>query len=91
MLAKTFDRVRTPADLFESLLSRHHDVQHAKQPDGKRDWFERSTSGATFVRVPYRLPNAPEPRDNWSRPYRIQTAQSFLSDLKVGTSGEAQA
>jgi hypothetical protein len=83
-LSKSFDRSRTPADLFESVLSHHHEVQQAKQPEGKRDWFERTTDGATFVRVPYRLADPVQPRDWWSRPYRIDTARSFWKDLRIG-------
>jgi hypothetical protein len=89
-LSKAFDSVRSAEHLFESILNHHHDVQRAKQPDGKRDWFERSPNGETFVWVPYRLPRAPEPRDWWTRPYRVSTAQSFLSDLEASHGGSAQ-
>jgi len=82
-LAKSFDRVKTPADLFETVLSHHHEVQQAKKPEGKRDWFERTADGATFVRVPYRLMEPVKVRNWWSRPYRINTARSFWADLKV--------
>jgi hypothetical protein len=82
--AKAFDSVKTPGDLFEAILSHHHEIQQAKQPDGKRDWFERGPDGATFVRVPYRVTKAPEASDYWNRPYRVNTVRSFLSDLRVG-------
>ena len=83
-LASAFDGVRTAPQLFEALLHRHHEIQQGKQPDGKRDWFERGPDGATFVRVPYRTTSAPEPRKYWNRPYRIDAVRSFLDDLKVG-------
>ena len=83
-LAKAFDGPRTPEQWFESVLTRHHDVQQAKKPDGKRDWFERNPDGAAFVRVPYRVTDAPIETDAWNRPYRIQTVLSFLDDLRVG-------
>jgi hypothetical protein len=81
--AKAFDSVKTPEDLFEAILSHHHEIQQAKQPDGKRDWFERGPDGSTFVRIPYRVIDAPEASDHWNRPYRVNTVRSFLSDLKV--------
>jgi hypothetical protein len=81
---KAFDSIKTPGDLFEGILSRHHDIQQAKKPDGKRDWFERAPDGSTFVRVPYRVTKEPEASDHWNRPYRVNTVRSFLSDLTVG-------
>ena len=84
-LAKSFDRVKTPTDLFETVLSHHHEVQQAKKPEGKRDWFERAADGSTFVRVPYRLMEPVKMRNWWSRPYRINTARSFWADLKMGS------
>jgi hypothetical protein len=83
-LAKSFDKVRTPADLFEATLARHSVVQKEKAPDGKRDWFERAASGATFVRVPYRLPKQPVEAEGWGRPYRLTAVDSFLADLVPG-------
>ena len=71
-LAKAFDGVRTAEQLFESVLARHSEIQNAKKPDGKRDWFERGDRGATFVRVPYRLTEPPGTRERWNRPYRGQ-------------------
>ena len=87
VLAKAFDGVRTAADLFESVLSHHHEVQQAKMPEGKRDWFERSSDGSTFVRVPYRVTKPVEPRGWWSRPYRVDTVRSFWMDLHKGAYG----
>ena len=86
-LSRSFDRVKNPADLFNAVLAHHDDVQKAKKPDGKRDWFERASDGATFVRVPYRLTAPVKPRDWWNRPYRIDTARSFLADLQSGVHG----
>jgi hypothetical protein len=83
-LARGFDHTRKAEDLFEAILLRHHEVQQGKQPDGKRDWFERAPDGATFVRIPYRLTDAPGPRNYWNRPYRFNNIRSFLAELKVG-------
>ena len=82
-LAKSFDGVRNALALFEAILARHLDVQHAKPPEGKRSWFDRDASGATFVRVPYRLIDRPESEHVWNRPHRISAALSFLNDLRV--------
>lgn len=81
-LAKSFDHARTAGDLFEAVLARHHEVQQGKAPEGKRDWFERSPDGSTFVRVPYRTTEAPAPKNSWNRPYRFDTVRSFLTDLQ---------
>lgn len=83
-LAKVFDGAKDAGRLFECVLSRHAEIQKAKKPEGKREWFERAEGGATFVRVPYRVTDPPEPRDWWGRPYRIATTQSFLRDLAIG-------
>lgn len=81
VLAKPFDRVKRPEELFEAVLARHGDVQKAKKPDGKREWFEKADLGATFVRVPYRCVEPPAEREEWNRPYRINTVRSFTADL----------
>lgn len=81
-LAKAFQGVDSPQSLFEATLSRHAEVQKAKQPDGKREWFERAPNGGVMVRIPYRTNDAPAPRVWWSRPYRVTTARAFLSDLR---------
>ena len=86
-LSKSFDNVRRPDEWFEAILNRHHEVQQAKKPDGKRDWFERAPEGATFVRVPYRMAEPPVATDSWNRPYRFQTVLAFLGDLKVRVHG----
>jgi hypothetical protein len=83
-LAKAFGSIANGRELFDAVLEHHHEVQQAKKPDGKRDWFERASDGATIVRIPYRLHRPPKARDWWSRPYRIQTVRSFLEDLQVG-------
>jgi hypothetical protein len=82
-LARSFDRTKKPEDLFEAVLAHHSAVQKAKPPDGKRDWFERATGGATFVRVPYQLKDPVEHVEAWRRPYRITAARSFLADFSV--------
>ena len=83
-LAKAFDGVRDAQGLFEAILARHQDVQQAKPPEGKRSWFDRDATGATFVRVPYRVTERPQSEHVWNRPYRIAATLSFLDDLKVG-------
>jgi hypothetical protein len=83
-LARAFDHVRTPEDLFEATLIRHDEVQKDKAPDGKRSWFERAPDGATFVPVPYRMTSPPAVSGEWGRPYRVNTVRRFLDDLKVG-------
>ncbi len=82
-LARAFDTVRDPHELFEAILARHQDVQQEKPPEGKRSWFDRDDAGATFVRVPYRVTERPESDHPWNRPYRISAALSFLDDLKA--------
>jgi hypothetical protein len=81
-VSAAFDAVRTAEELFHASLARHAAVQSAKPPEGKRDWFEHTTSGAAAVRVPYQLREKPvEPTNWWNRPYRIDTARSFLADM----------
>jgi hypothetical protein len=83
-LAAAFGNTSGVADLFESVLRRHAAVQKAKPPDGKREWFERSSDNGAFVRVPYRLNTQPEVVESWNRPYRIGAALSFHADLRKG-------
>jgi len=80
-LARVFQRVANPLELFDAVLMRHNEVQKAKPPDGKRDWFERTPSGAAFVRTQYRLTEPVERTEHWNRPYRIDSARSFLADF----------
>jgi hypothetical protein len=84
-LTKPFMTVRDAATLFDAVLSHHAAIQRAKKPDGKREWFERSPAGATFVRVPYRVPDTPDDSGEWNRPYRFSTVQSFVGDLEAAT------
>jgi hypothetical protein len=49
-----FDGVSSGAELFDAMLRRHAEVQKAKPPDGKREWFEPTPDGRVFVRPPYR-------------------------------------
>lgn len=80
-LARYFDRVSTADSLFEAVLARHTEVQKAKPPEGKRDWFEREAGGATMVRPPYQLSQSVQLPTSWGRPYRLTTVQRFLADL----------
>ena len=84
-LAETFDGVTSPDSLYEAILRRHADVQKAKQPDGKREWFEHGTDGSVFVRVPYRVGKPPEPPAEWGRPYRVKTVKQFCDDFRGST------
>jgi hypothetical protein len=84
-LARSFERVDGAEDLYDALLSRHSDVQRAKPPEGKREWFERSADDSLFVRAPYRLDEPVAARDWWARPYRLYTVASFCHDLKGET------
>jgi hypothetical protein len=81
-LARCFGTVTDAEAFHEALLHRHGEVQKAKPPEGKRPWFEQADKGGVFVRVPYRLDERPEPRDWWSRPYRLGVVSSFCRDLK---------
>jgi hypothetical protein len=69
-------------ELFDAMLRRHAEVQKAKPPDGKREWFEPTPDGRVFVRPPYRLDDEPEPREWWPRPYRLDAVRSFCRDLE---------
>jgi hypothetical protein len=86
-LARYFDQVTSPEQLFEAVLARHSAVQQAKPPDGKRDWFERDLGGAAFVRVPYQLREPVAISPAWRRPYRLTTVRSFLHDFATAADG----
>lgn len=81
-LASRFGGVATAEQLFETLLARHAEVQKAKPPDGKREWFERAPNGSIFIRPPYRLASGREFEHRWNRPYRLTSVRSFCRDLK---------
>ena len=78
-LSEAFDSVNKAEALFEAVLHRHADVQKAKQPDGKREWFEHGVDGSVFVRVPYRVSKAPEPPVKWGRPIGSRRLSSFVT------------
>ena len=80
-LTRVFQRVESPVELFDAVFVRHNEVQKAKLPDGKRDWFERTPAGAVFVRTPYQIKKPVERTKHWNRPYRIESARSFLADF----------
>lgn len=80
-IVRYFDAVAAPADLYDAVLQRHGEVQRAKPPEGKREWFERGAGGSVFVRVPYRLADPPSPRERGGRPYRLDSVASFCADL----------
>lgn len=81
-IAASFQNVSTASGLFEALLKRHSDVQKAKPPQGKREWFERATDDRVMVRPQYRQDEPPSADPYWRRPYRLRTAvRSFCDDL----------
>jgi hypothetical protein len=86
-IVRTFGECESPADLYYAILNRHSEVQKAKPPEGKREWFERGGDGKVFVRIPYRLDEAPVRHDWWRRPYRIAAALSFIRDLRSAAHG----
>lgn len=85
VLARRFQDAGSPESLFEALLARHAEVQQAKPPEGKREWFERAPDGAIFVRPPYRLEASRELDDEWNRPYRLHAVRGFCRDLNAAT------
>ncbi len=80
-LVRYFADVDDGIQLGDAILSRHADVQRAKPPEGKREWFERAADGSVFVRPLYRLDEPPDERGGWSRPYRLRAVVSFCADL----------
>ena len=81
---QAFESLRTPssvAELAHLLFDRHDKVQQAKPPHGKRSWFDSATEGVV-VRLPYRLPEAPELTGGYLHPYRVFAIRWFLEDLK---------
>jgi hypothetical protein len=82
-LAKRFGGIASPETLFEALLARHAEVQKAKPPEGKREWFERAADGSIFVRPPYRVDTPHELNTEWNRPYRLNAVRSFCRDLSA--------
>jgi hypothetical protein len=84
-LVDFLNHVSGAEDLFDALLDRHAQIQRAKMPEGKREWFERAADGGVFVRTAYGLEQKPEPRDWWRRPYRLQAVRSFCHDLMMNS------
>ncbi|MCI0487101.1 MAG: hypothetical protein L0229_10930 [Blastocatellia bacterium] len=80
-IAVFFEGVESAAELYDALIDRHAQVQKAKQPEGKREWFERAMDGSAFVRIPYRLDESPVKREWWNRPYRLMAVRSFCRDF----------
>ncbi|MHB1424393.1 MAG: hypothetical protein ACYC3I_14575 [Gemmataceae bacterium] len=83
-LARFFENGADAESLYEALLERHAQVQKAKPPEGKLQWFDRTTDGSAFVRMHYRLRERPQPSEAWRRPYRLQAVLSFCRDLNRG-------
>lgn len=83
-IANCFESVTTGSELFEAILRRHTDVQKAKPPQGKREWFERAADDRVMVRPPHRRTDLPPDIPIWLRPYRLRTAvKSFCDDLRL--------
>ena len=80
MLARKFEEVRSPEDLFRALWEHHQRVQKRKPPEGKRPWFEETCDGGLIVRLPYRLEKF-QKRERYVHPYRLSPVIYFLNDL----------
>lgn len=79
-LLATFGEVRSPEELFESVIKRHLQAQEAKQPEPRRPWLERGRSGVS-VRAPYPCVEPPAIGDRYVHDYRMGTMSRFLRDL----------
>lgn len=82
-LEQAFTSVKMANDLFHAVLDRHAQVQEAKPPEGKREWFERAADGGVMIRPQFRLSDRPEWHDGWNRPYRLYAMRSFCHDLRA--------
>ena len=89
-LGRSFDEVRTGAELFHALWDHHVKIQGGKPPEGKRPWFEEMGDGGLIVRPPYRMDEEPEPREEYVHPYRLFAAESFIRDLRPLTDGKTE-
>lgn len=78
-----YPSVKTAHDLYSTVLERHAQVQKAKPPEGKREWFEHAADGV-MVRTQFRVTERPQIHDGWNRPYRLHALRSFCSDLGKG-------
>jgi hypothetical protein len=81
-IAKQFDTVRTAPALCDAILQRHCEVQKAKPPEGKREWFEHGLNDSVFVRPRFRVDRQPLDVGCWRRPYRMGAVFSFCHDLR---------
>ncbi len=81
-IATAFQNVTTASGLFEALLMRHSDVQMAKPPQGKREWFERACDDRVMVRRQYRQAEHPSAVPYWRRPYAIVGSRRGTVDIQ---------
>jgi hypothetical protein len=70
---------RSPAELFDLLLTHHEQVQAGKPPNGKRPWFEPFRNG-WVVRAPYGTAEQPQLGPSFMHPVRIGALRRFLQD-----------
>lgn len=82
-LSRTFSNVRTAPELFEVVMQHHEQSQHAKPPDGKRPWFERTTGQRAAIRAAYAFDGTPPLDASYVHQYRIPTLSRFLAELKA--------
>lgn len=76
-----FEHNMTVADLLESLMAHHEQVQASKAPKGKRPWFDRY-GGGWVVRSLYRHSDEVGAPGEWFvHPYRLSSLQTFMKDL----------
>jgi len=88
-ITRLFEGVTRAEDLLQTCLQRHAEVQKAKPPEGKREWFQATTDGRVIVRPAYKLTEGPEDDAGWGRPYRLWSVASFCGDLVKGASHAA--
>jgi len=70
---------RTPAELFELVLTHHEQVQAVKPPNGKRGWFEPLRDG-WVVRGAYGSAEQPQLGPWFVHPVRVAPLLRFVQD-----------
>ena len=78
-LLTRYSSVRSPEDLYDTVLNHHEEVQHSKPPEGKRPWFER-LDGAV-IRPRYAVDEGPSGSTRYVHEYRSPSASAFLTDV----------
>ncbi|MEN6547780.1 MAG: hypothetical protein ABFE07_17230 [Armatimonadia bacterium] len=72
-----------PAELAESVLLHHVEVQQVKPPHGKAPWCERFDDGSYLVRPAYRRAEGATLDDRYVHGYRSRTLMTFIQDLAL--------